>query len=180
MSNERARKTGNFYMPGNDTLIVPKNPFSEGAEQVKADKQAEELAERLKEAHANKQKEIQERLEGLQVVPNANRIIIMPYAENPYVRVMTESGIYLDTSGGFDNPDSGTRDTLQEVIKCAKIIEVGPDCKRVQKGDDVYYDSRTVYPLPFMSLGYMITTEVQLLAVINNDLKERWGMEDGE
>lgn len=180
MSNERARKTGNFYMPGDNTLIVPKNPFSEGAEQVKADKQAEELAKRLREAHAAKQKEIQERLEGLQVVPNANRIIIMPYPENPYVQVMTESGIYLDHSGGFDNPDSGTRDTLQEVIKCAKVIEVGPDCKRVQKEDDVYYDSRTVYPLPFMSLGYMVTTEVQLLAVINNDLKERWGMSDGE
>lgn len=180
MSNVRARQTGNFYMPGKDTLDIPKNPFSEGAEKVKAEKAEKELAERLKEAHANKQKEIQERLEGLQVVPNANRIIIMPYAENPYVKIMTDSGIYLDTSGGFDNPDSGTRDTLQEVIKCAKVIEVGPDCKRVQKGDDVYYDSRTVYPLPFMSLGYMITTEVQLLAVINNDLKERWGMNDGE
>ena len=29
-------------------------------------------------------KEIQERLEGLEVVPNANRIIIMPYPENPH------------------------------------------------------------------------------------------------
>ena len=47
---------------------------------LKAEK---ELAERLREAHANKQKEIQERIEGLEVVPNANRIIIMPYAENP-------------------------------------------------------------------------------------------------
>ena len=55
----------------------------------------------------------------------------------------------LFRSGGFDNPDSGTRDTLQEVIKCAKIIEVGPDCKRVQKGDDVYYDSRNSISFTF-------------------------------
>ena len=47
---------------------------------------------------------------------------------------MTDSGIYLDTSGGgFDNPDSGTRDTLQEVIKCAKVIEVGPDLQKSSK-----------------------------------------------
>ena len=180
MSNTRARQTGNFYMPGESKLEIPTNPFSEGAAQVKQDKAAKELAERLKEAHEAKQREIEGRLEGLEVIPNANRIIIMPYPENPYVKIMTESGIYLDHSGAFKNPDSGTMDNLQEVIKCAKVIEVGPDCKRVVNGDDVYYDSRTVYPLPFMSLGYMITTEIQLLAVVNNDLKKRWGMNDGE
>ena len=166
-------------MPKSSIINVPENPFAEDAKRLREEKDAKELADRLKEAHESKQNEIQERLKDLEVVPNANRIIVMPYAENPYVKIMTKSGIYLDTSGAFKNPDSGTMDTLQEVIKCAKVIEVGPDCTRVKNGDDVYYDSRTVYPLPFMSLGYMVTTEVQLIAVINNNLKERWGMNDG-
>ena len=42
MSNERARKTGNFYMSSGKTIDIPKNPFSEGAEQVKAEKAAKE------------------------------------------------------------------------------------------------------------------------------------------
>lgn len=180
MSNERARQTGKFFMPGNNGLEIPKNPFTDEAEKVREDKKAQELADRLKEAHQAKQKEIEERLEGLEVVPNGQRIILMPYPSNPYVKVLTESGIYTQPTGTFLNPDSGTLDTMDEIIVCAKVIEVGPDCKSIQIGDDVYYDKRTAYPLPFMSLGYQVSSESQIVAIINNDLKERLGMVDGE
>lgn len=178
MSNERARQTGNFYM-GNNNLEVPKNPFADGAEKVREDQRAKELQERLKEAHLEKQKEIEERLVGLEVVPNGQRIILMPYPTNPYVKIMTESGIYTQPTGTFMNPDSGTLDTMEEITVCAKVIEVGPDCKSIQIGDDVYYDKRTAYPLPFMGLGYQVSSESQIIAIINNNLKERLGMVNG-
>ena len=55
-------------------------------------------------------------------------------------------------------------------------LKLGPDVKHVKVGDDVYYDSRTAYPLPFMNLGYKVTSEPQIIAIINNNLKERMGM----
>ena len=180
MSNTRARQTGNFYMPGEKKIEIPGNPFSGETEKRNEDKKAKELADRLKEAHEAKQKEIEERLEGLELMPNGNRVIVMPYPSNPYVKVMSEGGIFIQPTGTFMNPDSGTLDTLEEVVICAKVIQIGPDCKTIKNGDDVYVDKRSMYPLPFMSLGYQTVAEQQIIALINNDLKERLKMNDGE
>lgn len=54
--------------------------------------------------------------------------------------------IIVEYNGLFNNPDSGELDTLQELVACAKVIEIGPECKYVKPGDDVYYDPRTCYP----------------------------------
>lgn len=177
MSLNRSRQTGKFYMGGkSDKIIVPQDEFlneiSEINKQNEQEKKEKEIADRLKEAHDLKQKEIEERLEGLEIVPNGNKLILMPYASNPYIKVM-EGGIYVAPSGMFYNPDTGEMDYQKDLVSCGQVVEVGPDVKYLKPGDDVYYDSRTAYPLPFMSLGYQITSEPQIIAIINNDLKKR-------
>ena len=174
MSMNRSRQTGKFFMGGdNKEIILPENEFLKEAEKAREKKEQEELAQKLKEVHEAKQREIQERLEGLEIVPNGNKLILMPYPSNPYVQVVTDSGIYIETSDVFLNPDSGEMDYKKELVSCGKVMGVGPDVKYVKEGDDVYYDSRTAYPLPFMSMGYQTTSETQIIAIINNDLKER-------
>ena len=108
-----------------------------------------------------------------EIMPIYNNIMIRPYKENPYADQVTASGLKLG-SGEFTNPDSGEDDTLDTFVGCAKIIETGPEVKYLKVGDDVYYDTRTVYPVPFMSLGYRLTTEPQILCVLNENLKERF------
>ena len=104
-----------------------------------------------------------------------NKIILQPYPVNPYRKVV-EGSLIVDYTGAFKNPDSGEDDKLQELVGCAKIIEVGPKCKYLKPGDDVYYDTRTEYPVPFMSMGYRLTSEPQILCVLNEKLKERFNM----
>lgn len=104
-----------------------------------------------------------------------NKIIILPYPENPYKKVI-EGNIIVEYDGSFMNPDSGQKDKMQTLVGCAKVIEVGPECKYLKPEDDVYYDTRTTYPVPFMSLGYQLTTEPQILCVLNSNLKERFNM----
>lgn len=176
MSEKYAKQTGNFFMPGKSKLAVPENPFSDGAQKVRDEKDVKELESRYRDAHEAKQKEIEERLEGLEIIPNGNRVIVMPYGSNPYVKVLTKSGIYVQPTGTFFNPDSGTMDTMEEAIICGAIIEIGPECKNVRIGDDIYFNKNTAAPLPFMGLGYQTLPEQNIMAIINNDLKTRLKM----
>lgn len=174
MGNELDQLRGKWDMSKN--IIVPTNPLMEEARKAEEEKKAEELAQRLKETHLAKQREIEEKLKDLEIVPNGNRLVLMPYPSNPYIKIMTDSGIFIEPNKNFFNTDTGEIEEAKELVPCAKVVEVGPDVKHVKVGDDVYYDSRTAYPLPFMNLGYKVTSEPQIIAIINNNLKERMGM----
>lgn len=164
---------GKFYFNGDKKLITPENPFSAELEKQKLEKEAEEANKLLIQLAQEKQKELDEKINNLEMIPIFNKVILLPYPTNPYKKIM-DGHIFVDYSGDFLNPESGERDTLKELVGCAKIIEVGPECKYLKVGDDVYYDTRTVYPVPFMSLGYRLTTEPQILCILNEGLKARF------
>lgn len=107
-----------------------------------------------------------------EIMPLFANLLILPYEENPYVKTKTDSGLII-TDGQFDNPDSGQRDMKDLYIECGHVIEVGPECKYVKVGDDVFYDCRSMRPVPFMREGFLIGSEINLVAIMNDDLKER-------
>ena len=161
-----------MYRPNTNKLIVPEQALNYEFEKLRQEKEQEEAAKMLFELEKQKQEEINSKLEKLEMMPLGNKIVILPYPQNPYRKVM-EGSIIVDYDGSFKNPDSGEMDQLKEGIKCGKVIEVGPKCTFLKPGDDVYYDGRTVYPLPFMTLGYVLTQENAILAALNSGLKDR-------
>ena len=169
----KEEQMGKYFMSNRSNLEVP--TIKDAAERLKEEKAAEEIRKALFEAEQNKQAEINKKLETLEMLPMMNKIILQPYPVNPYRKVV-EGSLIVDYTGAFKNPDSGEDDKLQELVGCAKVIEVGPECKYLKPGDDVYYDTRTVYPVPFMSMGYRLTSEPQILCVLNEKLKERFNM----
>ena len=62
-------------------------------------------------------------------------------------------------------------------ISCAEVIEVGPDCKYIKPGDDVYVNNPSIRPVPFMRQGFFLCNEQNVLAVMNNDLDKRFKKE---
>lgn len=164
------------YQPGGINIILPENQILRDAQKQREQKELAKANELFLLAQEQKQKELDEKLERLELLPMGPKVILLPYASNPYRKVM-EGKIIVEYTGAFNNPDTGEKDTLETFIGCAQVIEVGPEVKYVRKGDDVFYDTRTVYPLPFMQQGYRVTVEVSLLAVINEGLKERFKME---
>lgn len=167
---------GTFFMNKNG-LYEPKNDFLEEAAKIKQEKEEKEAKEKLLELNRQKQEDLNKRLETLEMVPNGNKLIILPYPINPYRRIMTSGGIITEYDGDFKNPDSGEWDKQKELVGCAQIIEVGPKCEFAKVGDDIFYDTRTTYPVPFMSMGYLLTTEPQILTFMNDGLKARLKME---
>lgn len=162
-------------------IFEPEKPFEREKRELELekDKQVKEAALKLKlELERQKQAELEAKLETLEMLPMSNKIILLPYPTNPYKKLVSQGGLFIaDYKGQFLNPDSGENDNLKELVACAKVIEVGPDCKFLKSGDDVFYDTRTVYPVPFMSLGYILTSEPQILCFLNDKLKERLNME---
>ena len=173
MSKTLNEASGKYFMSKN--LIIPSNPLLEEIEIEKQKREAEKAAEMMIELQKKKQEEINKKLEKLELLPMGSKIIILPYPENPYKKVI-QGSIIVDYTGDFINPDSGEKDKLKELVACAKVIEVGPECKYLKQGDDIYFDTRSVYPVPFMSCGYQLTTEQQVLCVLNESLKERFNM----
>lgn len=108
-----------------------------------------------------------------EIKPIYNNIMVRPYSENPYLVHKTESGLVL-TDGQFENPDTGNIDVEKLGIITAQVIEVGPECKYIKKGDDVMYSEVVARPIPFFDQGFFLMNEQGVLAVLNDDLSERF------
>ena len=164
---------GKYFLNKNTSgLYVPENALQLEIAKAKEEKERQEANNILLEAEKQKQQEILERAEKLELLPMGNKIIILPYPRNPY-RELMKGNIIVDYDGSFKNPDSGEMDTLKELVACGKVIEIGPECKHVKEGDDVYYANGTSVPLPFMNRGYHVTSEPQIIAFLNEGLKDR-------
>ena len=160
----------------NKNIIVPaENDILIQAKRQREEKEKEEAAKLLIELAKEKQNELEKKLPNLELMPVGYNIIILPYPHNPYKKIITQGGIIVDGyEGQFKNPDSGENDHLKLGIGTAKVIEVGPLCKYVNKGDDIFYDTRVVKPIPFLDLGYQLSTEQNIIAIINEGLTERF------
>lgn len=107
-----------------------------------------------------------------EIMPLRTNLFVQPYLENPYREQRSSGGLQL-TDGEFHNPDSGEIDKLNEDIVCGLVLEVGPECKYVRAGDEVFFNIRAAVPIPFMGKGFLLTHEQNLFCVINENLKER-------
>lgn len=122
------------------------------------------------------QKKQEELWEGKIIRPSGFNVLIKPTDENPYLRKVSTSGIITNSSGVFQNPDSGETDMLERGIMYAKVLEVGPDVKHTVKGDEIIYAAQRMIPIPFKGEGYCLLNEGQILSYIGkeNDLTQRF------
>lgn len=166
---------GKFYVNRGGKLLLPEDNVAKELDKLKVQSEIEEASKKLLELDRLKQEEINKKIETIELIPMGARVIILPYPKNPYRKIM-QGSIIVDYNGEFMNPDSGEQDKLRTGIGCAKVIEVGPDCKYVKPGDDIFYDTRTTQPVPMLSMGYEITAEQQILCMLSEGLKERLKM----
>lgn len=108
-----------------------------------------------------------------EIMPLYSMVLVELYKENPYEQLETETGLKL-TAGTFDNPDTGNRDKKEFNSTAAHIIEVGPDCKYAHAGDDCFIDLRTTRPICFRGNYYFITAEQNIVALLGDELSERF------
>jgi co-chaperonin GroES (HSP10) len=107
--------------------------------------------------------------EDVEVVPINTNVLIQPYIQNPYRYIeTTASGLIVgvESSKTYKSNETGEIQQNTEVIKCGKVLAVGPLCKNVEVGDDVYYTTYSEAKLPFRKKGYVIVGEGLLICRI--------------
>lgn len=100
------------------------------------------------------------------IIPCNATVIILPYEVNPYRRVdTTESGLIvgIESSKTYKSNETGEIEQNNEVIRCGKVIAVGPACKNVNVGEDVFYTTYSMTPIPFRKQGYVAVGETLLI-----------------
>jgi co-chaperonin GroES (HSP10) len=101
-----------------------------------------------------------------EIKPLGNYVFIKGM-ENPYEKKMTDSGLYLPKGLAHEQADgSGRIQQMEEIIKYGIIEEVGSEVKTLQVGDGVYFDVRSIRPIPFGTIGVMHINENNILAYV--------------
>jgi len=117
-------------------------------------------------------------LNGVQIMPTGNYILVKPFTENPFQKVkVNESGIIVDLGGlrpEYKSNESGEYEEAEQMIKVGVIIEVGPECKWLKSGDTVMWYVASEMNVPFYNFGFKVVNETRTICVINDDLNERF------
>ena len=108
-------------------------------------------------------------MDEVEVIPTNANVLIQPYIRNPYRYIeTTASGLIvgIESSKTYKSNETGEIEQNNEVVKCGKVLAVGPDCKNVNVGDDVYYTTYSQAIVPFRKKGYVIVGENLLICRI--------------
>lgn len=108
-----------------------------------------------------------------EVYPLYTTLMVEFYDENPYELKETETGLKI-TTGVHESQDSGEIEKKDIWYRVASVLEVGPDCKYVHAGDDVYLDVRSCRPFPWMGKIYWNAAEQNVIAVMGDGLTDRF------
>lgn len=108
-------------------------------------------------------------MDDVEIVPTNANVLVQPYIRNPYRYIeTTASGLIVgvESSKTYKSNETGEIEQNNEVIKCGKVLAVGPACKNVNVGDDVYYTTYSEAIVPFRKKGYVIVGENLLVCRI--------------
>lgn len=121
-------------------------------------------------------REIKEEAQNLEIMPTNGYILVRLYDKNPYEQIkLTESGIIIPAYDGMvKSQETGEMEKEQLAVRYAEVMEIGPEVKYVQPGDDIIFKNFTQMPAPFLGQDFWIVGQNNVFVVINEKLKERF------
>lgn len=134
------------------------------------------------EKHSTNLKEfadkINENVNNIEIMPISNYVLVKPFNENPFQRIVRDkSGLIIDLGGQspqYKNTDNGKIEEEESFIHVGVIQECGVDCKYCKPGDTVMWTKPSEVPVPFYKQGLFLVNETRIMVVINEGLSERF------
>lgn len=105
----------------------------------------------------------------VEILPCNSTVVLDFYEDNPYRSVeTTENGLILGIGGNnrYKSSSTGEMEDSEEYIACAKVIAVGPGCRNVNVGEDVFAVKHISQPLPYRNKGYRVINEQNIICRI--------------
>lgn len=100
------------------------------------------------------------------LIPINNVVIIKPYDVNPYRKIdTTASGLIvgIESDKTYKSNETGEIETNQTVIRVGKVVARGGKCENVEVGDDVFFTTYSMTPIPFRKQGLVAVGEGLLI-----------------
>jgi len=124
-------------------------------------------------------KKVNENMANIEIMPIGNYVLVKQFEENPFQRIVrdSKSGLILDMGGmapQYKNTDNGEIEEEENVIKVGVIQEVGPETKWCQPDDTIFFTKNSAVPVPFYKQNLQLVCENRVLAVVNENLTERF------
>lgn len=150
--------------------------------QNKFNEQVDKYTEELK-SHVDGLQKVAEdmgaNMELIEIKPLFNKILIKPFEQNPFQRIVIDkkSNLVIDTGGlapEHFNQDNGKQEKDEQMIIVGAVQEVGPDVKYLVPGDIIMYYKGSAMPVPFYKQGFWCLSETQVITVVNEGLEERF------
>ena len=116
-------------------------------------------------------------MEGIEIKPVFEGILIKPFEINPFQQVRAINGIYFDTGGlapEYKSHEDGEIHEEEAYVKVGVVMEVGPDVKYIQNGDVVMWRKPSQLPIPFYKQGFVLVGEHAIVSVVNDGLTDRF------
>ena len=96
-------------------------------------------------------------------------VIFTKYPRNPYRKYKSNTGLIMDVDSYHLN-DAGEMEQDELGVICCNVVSVGPECKYVKEGDDIYIRAIGIAPVPFDYRGYWAISEQNVICkVVKND-----------
>lgn len=123
--------------------------------------------------------ELAQDLNGVDILPMSNYLLIRPFEHNPFQRMKVDkkSGLIIDIGGmtpEYKSEEDGEIHEEEEIIKVGVVVETGYKCEFIKAGDLVFYNTMaSAINVPFYKLGLVAVNEQRIIAVVNDDLTKR-------
>lgn len=115
-------------------------------------------------------------LNNLEIMPLSSYVLISPFKANPFQTMKVKNGIITDLGGlapEYKSQETGEIEQEKEYVKVGIVVETGPDCKFLQKGDLVIYNINSEITVPFFKFGFVTVNEQRIITVVNEGLTQR-------
>ncbi len=124
-------------------------------------------------------KKVNENMANIEIMPIGNYVLVKQFEDNPFQRIVrdSKSGLILDMGGmapQYKNTDNGQIEEEENIIKVGVIQEVGPETKWCQPNDTIFFTKNSAVPVPFYKQNLQLVCENRVLAVVNENLTERF------
>lgn len=147
----------------------------------KFNSEVEQYNEKLEQNHKDfkdSQDKIEYDINKAEIKPMFARVLVQPFKVNPFQKMKVENGLIVDT-GGYTphtqlNEQTGRYEEQKQFIVTGCVIEVGPEVKYLKEGDVIFYRVDTSVPVPFFKQGFVSLAESQIIAVVAENLTERF------
>lgn len=107
--------------------------------------------------------------EGKKVQATGYTVIFTKYPRNPYRKYKSSTGLILDVDSYHMN-ESGEMEQDDLGVICCNVVSVGPECKYIKEGDDIYVRNVGLAPVPFDFRGYWAVSEQNVICkIVKND-----------